>query len=65
MSSNHLAELMKVSRRTIVNDLKSVQQWLATYQLEMKYIQNKGFIIIGEEEAFRQAYANTVKIISK
>lgn len=61
MSSNHLAELMKVSRRTIVNDLKSVQQWLATYQLEMKYIQNKGFIIIGEEEAFRQAYANTVK----
>ena len=56
---------MKVSRRTIVNDLKLVQQWLASYHLEMKYIQNKGFIINGEEEALRQAYANIVKIISK
>lgn len=61
LSSNHLAELMKVSRRTIVNDLKLVQQWLASYHLEMKYIQNKGFIINGEEEALRQAYANIVK----
>ena len=52
---------MKVSRRTIVNDLKLVQQWLASYHLEMKYIQNKGFIINGEEEALRQAYANIVK----
>lgn len=59
-SSQSLANMVSVTRRTIVDDLKSVQIWLASYNLKLTYIKNKGFIIEGEETHYRKAYASCV-----
>src|SRR5699024_462840 len=42
ISSNKLAQSLFVTRRTIVDDLKSVEKWLADSFLELEYITNKG-----------------------
>lgn len=65
ISSKTLAELMNVSRRTIVDDLKVVQEWLNSYDLELNYIKNKGFNIQGDEDNYRKAYANRIKVYFK
>ncbi|WP_412518821.1 BglG family transcription antiterminator [Staphylococcus simulans] len=61
ISSNTLAEMVNVSRRTIVDDLKVVQEWLNAYHLELNYIKNKGFNIQGHEEDYRKAYAHQIR----
>jgi len=59
-SSQVLATLVSVTRRTIVEDLKSVQSWLENNDLRLEYRKNKGFVIQGEENAYRKAYATRV-----
>src|SRR5699024_1858774 len=59
-SSKTLADMVSVTRRTIVEDLKNVQTWLSSYDLKLEYIKNKGFIIQGEETHYRKAYATRV-----
>lgn len=60
ISSQSLADLLNVSRRTVVDDLKSVQAWLETYALMLEYKKNKGFVIEGNEKQLREAYAHVV-----
>ncbi|WP_305751986.1 BglG family transcription antiterminator [Mammaliicoccus sciuri] len=60
ISSQSLADLLNVSRRTVVDDLKSVQAWLETYGLMLEYKKNKGFVIEGNEKQLREAYAHVV-----
>ncbi|MDO5375789.1 MAG: BglG family transcription antiterminator [Staphylococcus rostri] len=60
VSSNMLADMLHVSRRTVVDDLKNVQSELAQYDLRLEYVRNKGFVIEGSEKALREAYANAI-----
>lgn len=59
-ASQVLATMVSVTRRTIVEDLKRVQQWLEEHDLQLKYEKNKGFLIKGDENAYRKAYAEMV-----
>lgn len=61
ISSRVLSELVNVSRRTIVDDLKVVQEHLEKFNLNLEYVKNKGFVIQGEEEVYRKAYAHCIK----
>lgn len=60
ISSQMLANLLNVSRRTVVEDLKSVQLWLEDHELRLEYMKNKGFVIEGNEKNLREAYAKVV-----
>ncbi|RIP37110.1 PRD domain-containing protein [Staphylococcus gallinarum] len=59
-SSQSLASLVSVSRRTIVEDLKRVQTWIESQGLRLEYVKNKGFVIKGDESNYRKAYADRV-----
>lgn len=61
ISSNKFAKLLFVTRRTVVDDLKSVKEWLTDFFLQLSYIQNKGFCIQGDEQNIRDAYAALIK----
>ena len=50
INSQKFADILNVSRRTVVEDLKSVQKWLGKYSLLLEYKKNKGFIIEGNEK---------------
>src|SRR5699024_5959962 len=43
ISSGKLSADLNVTRRTIVDDLKSIHQWLKRRKLELNYVRNKGF----------------------
>ncbi|GGJ95786.1 hypothetical protein GCM10007063_17790 [Lentibacillus kapialis] len=60
VSSGQLASLLFVSRRTIVEDLKEVHIWLSEHDLELDYMQNKGFHIKGEEQRYRESYVEVL-----
>lgn len=60
VSSTDLADLLHVSRRTVVKDLKRVEAWLEQHQLSLTYVQNKGFRITGSERDVRMALADLV-----
>ncbi|PTK35836.1 BglG family transcription antiterminator, partial [Staphylococcus hominis] len=61
VSSKVLSERVGVSRRTIMSDLKEIEGWLNHYLLQLNYQKNKGFVIIGNEENYRKAYANRIQ----
>lgn len=61
ISTKQLAHDVNVSRRTIADDIKIIQKRLAHYHLKLNYIHNKGFIIIGEEDQYRKAYAHFIR----
>lgn len=65
VSSKTLSEYVNVSRRTIMNDLKEIQKWLNHHFLKLNYQQNKGFLIVGNEEHYRKAYANRIQTYFK
>ncbi|MCI2947040.1 BglG family transcription antiterminator [Staphylococcus caledonicus] len=65
VSSKTLSEYVNVSRRTIMSDLKEIQKWLNDNSLQLSYLQNKGFLIIGDEEKYRKAYANRIQTYFK
>lgn len=60
VSSTDLADLLYVSRRTVVKDLKRVEAWLKSHRLSLTYVQNKGFRITGAERDVRKALAYLV-----
>ncbi|MFD1064922.1 BglG family transcription antiterminator [Oceanobacillus locisalsi] len=49
LSLNHFAVEMKVSKNTIITDLKEVQEYLDKYQLKLVYTRKNGYIIDGDE----------------
>ena len=50
-----LAEDIKVSRSTIINDLRKVRKWLKNHKLRLEAIPSKGIKVIGNEKDFRNA----------
>lgn len=56
VNSRMLSALVNVSRRTIVDDLKDVTEWLQEQMLTLQYVKNKGFVINGDEVSYRKAY---------
>lgn len=65
ISTRTLSEYVNVSRRTIMSDLKEIQQWLENHSLTLNYLKNKGFLIVGDEEQYRKAYANRIHMYFK
>nr|WP_289780860.1 BglG family transcription antiterminator [Staphylococcus agnetis] len=57
MSTKQLAEELNVSRRTILSDIKAVSKWYSHHNLTLMYINNKGYVVEGNEAHYRQAYA--------
>ncbi|WP_167697285.1 PRD domain-containing protein, partial [Staphylococcus agnetis] len=57
MSTKQLAEELNVSRRTILSDIKAVSKWYSHHYLTLTYINNKGYVVEGNEAHYRQAYA--------
>ncbi|ARJ50726.1 BglG family transcription antiterminator [Staphylococcus lutrae] len=57
VNSKMMARLVNVSRRTIVDDLKEIGEWLSAQDLALKYVKNKGFVIRGTENCYRKAYS--------
>lgn len=60
ISSNNLANQLFVTRRTIVEDMKEVREWLHDRSLNLSYVKNKGFSIKGEERNYREAYVEAL-----
>ena len=48
----------QVSRTTIYNDIKKIENWLNNYQLELKKKKHYGLKITGSEKAWRKAVSN-------
>lgn len=51
----HLADLMSVSRGTVINDLKRVRRWLASHDLKLESSPRYGIKVEGNEAALRRA----------
>ena len=49
LSLNHFIDELKVSRNTVLRDLKAVDQELQQHQLTLKYTRQKGYFIQGDE----------------
>lgn len=50
-----LAETIKVSRSTLINDLKKVRKWLKGRKLKLDAIPSKGIKVAGNEKEYRSA----------
>ncbi|WP_026883091.1 BglG family transcription antiterminator [Clostridium akagii] len=55
ITMERLAEIILVSRSTIIKDMEKVKQWLINRNLELKACKNHGVRIIGEEKYLRKA----------
>lgn len=53
VSLNHLMEILKVSKNTIVNDIKQANESIEEYGLNIKYNRMLGYDIIGNEYQVR------------
>lgn len=60
LSLNHFIDELKVSRNTILRDLKEVASCVAPYELELKYTRQKGYFIHGDEWHKRQLLASVL-----
>lgn len=49
LSLNHFIDELKVSRNTVLRDLKEVTQAIQGYELDLKYTRQKGYFIHGDE----------------
>ena len=49
LSLNHFIDELKVSRNTVLRDLKEVDQELQQHELTLKYTRQKGYFIQGDE----------------
>lgn len=52
---NQLADMLKVSRSTVLKDLKKVRNWLSSHGLGLVALPRRGLKIIGEEKQLRRA----------
>jgi len=59
---NDLAEILFVSRGTVIKDLQNVREWLDMRQLELRSIPKYGIKVVGPERKIRQAI---VEILQK
>jgi len=55
ITMEHLAELLSVSRGTVINDLKKVKSWLLSKSLKLKSSHKHGIKILGDEQDLRRA----------
>lgn len=53
------SEELCVSRKMIEKDLKMIEEYLATFHLELSKVQNQGISIVGREFDIRQAIVDT------
>lgn len=58
LSLNHFIDELKVSRNTVLRDLKEVTQELQQSQLDLKYTRQKGYFIQGDEWNKRNVLSN-------
>lgn len=56
ISSRQFSDLLHVSRRTILDDLKSLETYLQNFSVELLYVKNKGFNVNGNEANIRRSY---------
>jgi len=65
LTTQQLADDLFVSRMTISNDLKNVEKWLNKHRLSLVRKPNYGIEIKGNEENWRNAYADFIATFSK
>lgn len=56
----HFQELLKVSKNTILNDLKKLRQTMAQQPFKLLYSRKKGFYLNGDEEKLRATASSYV-----
>jgi transcriptional antiterminator/mannitol/fructose-specific phosphotransferase system IIA component (Ntr-type) len=54
----HLAEVLSVSRGSVINDLKKVKEWLIDQNLELESSPRYGIKVLGNEKDLRRAVVN-------
>ena len=60
VSINHLEDLVRVSKNSILSDLKIVRKILSDFSISLHYSRQKGYYLIGEALAIRQLLENTL-----
>lgn len=61
VSLNHLIDTLKVSKNTIISDLKNVERILEKYEIKLEYSRIKGYIIAGVEKAIRKMLNDVIR----
>lgn len=61
LSLNHFSIDLDVSRNTVLNDMKKVQEYLEVYHLMIRYTRKHGYLIEGEEFHIRKLLINTIQ----
>ncbi len=63
ISVNHFTSELKISKNTLLSDLKKVKEFLEKYSLYLLYTRKDGYFISGSEYIKRQAMIDTIKNI--
>lgn len=58
LTIKYLAEVLSVSRGSVINDLKKVRKWLKAQNLEMESLPRYGIKVKGKEKDLRRAVVN-------
>ncbi|SFP34608.1 BglG family transcription antiterminator [Salibacterium halotolerans] len=56
VTSKTLSDIMHVTRRTVLDDLRKLEDYLESHQVGIQYKSNKGFILDGRELNIRRSY---------
>ena len=59
LHSQNLIDFMNVSRNTLFNDLKTVREKLIGYDLDLQYVNNEGYQVLGDVIKIRTAFIYT------
>ena len=49
LSTYHFTDELKISKNTLMSDLKRVQEIMKSYSLELNYDRKRGYVVYGEE----------------
>lgn len=64
LSINHFTSTLKISKNTVLNDMRKVQStWMTSHDLEVHYNRAKGYYIIGKEYEKRILLVNIIQEI--
>lgn len=63
LSLNHFTYELKVSKNTILNDIKVAQQFLDEYELTIRYSRKHGYLIEGKEFQVRKLLKKVTSLI--
>ncbi|WP_079475676.1 BglG family transcription antiterminator [Marinococcus halophilus] len=58
LSLNHFTSELQLSKNTVLNELKEVQQYLDDYHLSIKYSRKEGYLVEGKEFQIRKLLMN-------